>query len=296
MVTVLGVPDTTPQVICAIGNGHSADTVLNDIPAANCSRDLEVDAVYIRAYSSVEGDVSGVLQIEPIASDEVLCSASGRDGLITKDGIAEQLEGAAGNTAAECDIAFTKAQYDITRCCLIEKQSGSVVDLVAGIAERVTCHSCGYFQGAVVDREDARIGSFSVNNQGAYTVFGQTAGVRTIECGAPGDVLAIGVHTDRAGAVEDTGTVVLGDAGAVLQGAASEADVTAVAEGARGSCYVRHISHQSACVDVSDTRVGVGAGEGQCAAAGHVDIVISVGGSVVADDAAQGLNRRSWRR
>ena len=138
-----------------------------------------------------------------LASDEVLCSASGRDGLITKDGIAEQLEGAAGITAAECDIAFTKAQYDITRCCLIEKQSGSVVDLVAGIAERVTCHSCGYFQGAVVDREDARIGSFSVNNQGAYTVFGQTAGVRTIECGAPGDVLAIGVHTDRAGAVED---------------------------------------------------------------------------------------------
>ena len=113
MVTVLGLQASTfaPQVICAIGNGHSAGAVLNDIPAANCSRDLEVDAVYIRAYSSVEDDTSTILQIEPIASDEVLCSASGRDGLITKDGIAEQLEGAAGITAAECDIAYTNAQY-----------------------------------------------------------------------------------------------------------------------------------------------------------------------------------------
>ena len=58
-------PPLRPQVICAIGKGHSAGAVLDDIPAANCSRDLEVDAVYIRANSSVEDDTSTILHIEP---------------------------------------------------------------------------------------------------------------------------------------------------------------------------------------------------------------------------------------
>ena len=41
--------------------------------------------------------------------------------------------------------------------------------------------------------------------------------------------------------------------------------------------------------DVGAAGVGVRAGEGQGATAAHVDIVTSVAGSVVADDAAQGL-------
>ncbi len=81
-----------------------------------------------------------------------------------------------------------------------------------------------------------------------------------------------------------------------MEGAASEGDVTTVAESSGGSSYVRYISPQDTGVDVGSAAIGVRTGQRQCAGiilcqytcATDDATQLLVGGTVVIEGAAVG--------